>query len=114
MCIYDYKAKYQNRLQALYFFLGTVDPESNDMKYPVLLMESVQKMAQDFQSLLTDKDKKKLAGFMRKLGFDDVAASFYDLPAEESGKKVHITMEPVGFPALASWAMNTFMQSYCG
>ena len=50
-------------------------------------MESVQKIAQDFQSLLTDKDKKKLAGFMRKLGFDDVAAPFYDLPPE-SGKKV--------------------------
>ena len=58
------------------------------MKYPVLLMESVQKIAQGFQSLLTDKDKKKLAGYMQKLGFDDVAGSFYELQSE-SGKRVN-------------------------
>ena len=59
------------------------------MKYPVLLLKSVQKMVEDFHSLLTDKDKKKLAGFMRKLGFDDIAATLYDLP-EESERKVRI------------------------
>ena len=60
------------------------------MKYPVLLMESVQKIAQDFQSFLTDKDKKKLAGYMQKLGFDDVAATFYNLQPE-SGKRVNFS-----------------------
>lgn len=68
----------------------TADAKSNDMKYPVLLMENVQKMAQDFQSLLTDKDKKKLAGFMGKLGFDDIAAALYEMP-EGSEKKVRIS-----------------------
>lgn len=58
------------------------------MKYPVLLMESVQKIAQGFQSLLTDKDKKKLAGYMQKLGFHDVATTFHDLQPE-SGKRVN-------------------------
>ena len=58
------------------------------MKYPVLLMESVQKLVQGFQSLLTDKDKKKLAGYVQKLGFDDIAATFYDLQPE-SGKGVN-------------------------
>ncbi len=60
------------------------------MKYPVLLMESVQKIAQGFESLLKDKDKKRLAGYMQKLGFDDVAATFYDLQPE-SGKGVYNT-----------------------
>ena len=59
------------------------------MKYPVLLLKSVQKMAEDFHSLLTDKNKKQLAGFMRRLGFDDIAATLYDLP-EESERKVRI------------------------
>ncbi|KAJ7386939.1 putative ATP-dependent RNA helicase ddx60 [Desmophyllum pertusum] len=63
----------------------TCDPKSNDMKYPVLLMESIQNMVQGFHSLFTDKDKKKLARYMQKLGFDDVAATFYDLHPE-SGK----------------------------
>ena len=57
------------------------------MKYPVLLVESVQKIYQGFQSFLKDKDKKKLAEYMQKLGFDDVAATFYDLQPE-SGKGV--------------------------
>ena len=51
-------------------------------------MESVQKIAQGFQSLLTDKDKKKLAGYIQKLGFDDVAGSFYELQPE-TGKRVN-------------------------
>lgn len=34
-----------------------------------------------------EKDKKKLAGFMQKLGFDDISATFYDLNPE-TGKKV--------------------------
>ena len=57
------------------------------MKYPVLLMQSVQKIAQGFQSLLTDKEKKRLAGCMQKLGFNDIAGSFYELQPE-SGKRV--------------------------
>ena len=57
------------------------------MKYPVLLLKTVQKMAEDFHSLLTVKDKKELAGFMRKLGFDDIAAT---LSPEKSERKVCI------------------------
>ena len=51
-------------------------------------MESVQKIAQGFQSLLTDKERKKVAGYIQKLGFDDIAATFYDLPPE-SGEMVN-------------------------
>ena len=58
------------------------------MKYPVLLMESAQKITDRFIDLLTDKDKKKLAGYMQKLGFDDISAMFYSLNPE-SGKKVN-------------------------
>ncbi|CAH3109022.1 unnamed protein product, partial [Pocillopora meandrina] len=65
---------------------------SNDMKYPVLLLESVQKMAEDFHSLLTDKDKKKLAGFTRKLGFDDIAATLNDLPEESERKAQQLSV----------------------
>lgn len=57
------------------------------MKYPVLLMQSVQKIAQGFQSLLTDRKKNKLAGCMQKLGFSDIAGSFYELQPE-SGERV--------------------------
>ena len=74
--------------EILSIFPGTCDPKSNDMKYPVLLMESVQKIAQDFQTLLTDKDKKKLAGYVQKLGFDDVADTFCVLQPE-TGKRVN-------------------------
>ena len=42
-------------------FLGDADPESNDVKYPVLLMESVHKISQDLPSVLNDKDRKKIA-----------------------------------------------------
>ncbi|XP_027035542.1 probable ATP-dependent RNA helicase DDX60 [Pocillopora damicornis] len=68
------------------------DAESNDMKYPVLLLKSVQKMAEDFHSLLTVKEKKKLAGFMRKLGFDDIAATLYDLPEESERKAQQLSV----------------------
>ena len=57
------------------------------MKYPVLLMESVQKITEGFESLLTDRKKKKLAGYMQKLGFEDISTTFYKLNPE-SGKKV--------------------------
>lgn len=60
----------------------TFKPNSNDMKYPVLLMDSVQKISQSFQSLLTNKNKKRLAGYIQKLGFEDVAAMFWDLQPE--------------------------------
>ena len=75
--------------------LGACEPNSNDMKYPVILMDSVQKIAQGFQSLLTDKDKKRLAGYIQKLGFDDLAAMFYDLQPE-SGKRVITTLVNTG------------------
>ncbi|XP_020629551.1 probable ATP-dependent RNA helicase DDX60 [Orbicella faveolata] len=71
----------------------TCEPNSNDMKYPVLLMDSVQKIAQGFQSLLTDKDKKKLAGYIQKLGFDDVAAMFYDLQPESGKRAVELSVQ---------------------
>ena len=77
------------------------------MKYPVLLLKSVQKMAEDFHSLLTDKDKKKLAGFMQKLGFDDIAATLYDLP-EESERKVRIVRSnELGFKLFPSQYLIT-------
>ena len=89
------------------YFVGAANAGSNDMKYPVLLLKSVQKMAEDFHSLLTDKDKKKLAGFMRKLGFDDIAATLYDLP-EESERKVRIVRSnELGFKLFPSQYLIT-------
>jgi len=76
--------------------LGACEPNSNDMKYPVLLMNSVQKIAQGFQSLLTDREKKRIAGYIQKLGFDDVAAMFYDLQPD-SGKRVNTTLVNTSF-----------------
>ena len=79
------------------YFVGAANAGSNDMKYPVLLLKSVQKMAEDFHSLLTDKDKKKLSGFMRKLGFDDIAATLYDLPEESERKVCIVRSNKLGF-----------------
>ncbi|KAK2572326.1 putative ATP-dependent RNA helicase DDX60 [Acropora cervicornis] len=70
----------------------TFQPNSNDMKYPVLLMDSVQKISQSFQSLLTDKNKKRLAGYIQKLGFDDVAAMFWDLQPEMGKMAVQLSV----------------------
>ena len=56
------------------------------MKYPVLLMESVHKITEGFETLLSDKDKKKMAGYMQKLGFEDIAAMFYKLNPETDRK----------------------------
>ncbi|XP_015768450.1 PREDICTED: probable ATP-dependent RNA helicase DDX60 [Acropora digitifera] len=70
----------------------TFKPNSNDMKYPVLLMDSVQKIAQDFQSLLRDKDKKRLARCIQNLGFDDVAAMFWDLQPEMGKMAVQLSV----------------------
>lgn len=89
--------------------LGTCEPNSKDMKYPVLLMDSVQKIAQGFQSLLTDKDKKKLAGYIQKLGFDDVAAMFYDLQPE-SGKRVNT--KSVNTSLYWTWLLSTYISSF--
>lgn len=74
-------------------FLGDADPESNDLKYPVLLMESVHKISQDFPSVLNDEDRKKLAGIMQKLGFDDLVPLFYEMPLDHERKvnKYHST-----------------------
>ncbi|CAH3109016.1 unnamed protein product [Pocillopora meandrina] len=62
------------------------DPESNDLKYPVLLMESVHKISQDFPSVLNDEDRKKLAGIMQKLGFYDLVPLFYEMPLDHERK----------------------------
>lgn len=67
-------------------FLGDADPESNDVKYPVLLMESVHKISQDLPSVLNDKDRKKLATIMQKLGFDDLVPLFYEMPLDHETK----------------------------
>lgn len=69
-------------------FVGSCDAQSKDMKYPVILMESVQKIMYGFESLLTDKEKKKLAGYMQKLGFDDISTMFCDL-TPKAGKMVN-------------------------
>ncbi|XP_068713426.1 probable ATP-dependent RNA helicase DDX60 isoform X5 [Montipora foliosa] len=70
-------------------------PKSNEMKYPVLLMECVRKMYHEFSIHLTRKDKKKLAGYMQKLGFDDISVIFYDLKPDTENKarqlSVHTT-----------------------
>ena len=89
--------------------LGTRKPNTNDMKYPVLLMDSVQKIAQGFQTLLADKDKKRLAGYIQKLGFDDVAAMFYDLQPE-SGKLVNITS--VDTILYWTWLLSTYVSRF--
>ena len=83
------------------------------MKYPVLLIDSVQKIAQGFQSLLTDKDKKKLAGYVQKLGFDDVAATFLD-SKPESGKQVNTSS--VNTIVYWTWLLRTYISSFtfCG
>ena len=62
------------------------------MKYPVLVMECVQKIVNGFNAVVTEKDKKKLAVFMQKLGFDDISATFYDLSLEKKEKKVNDLM----------------------
>ena len=49
-------------------------------------MESVQKITEEFEVLLTDKDKKKMAGYMQKLGFEDIASMFYKLNPETDRK----------------------------
>ena len=68
-------------------YLGYGDPATNDMKYPVLLMETVQRITledknEEAGKLLTDKRKKKLSGYMMKLGFEDIAATIAELTPE--------------------------------
>ncbi|CAH3109026.1 unnamed protein product [Pocillopora meandrina] len=71
------------------------DPESNDVKYTVLLMESVHKISQELSRFLNDNDRKKLAKIMRKLGFDDLVPLFYEMPPDHERKNerlfVHTT-----------------------
>ena len=45
-------------------------------------MESTQEIAQKLQSHLTVKDKKTLAGYMQKLGFQDIVSMFSDSNSE--------------------------------
>ena len=49
-------------------------------------MESVHKISQDLPSVLNDEDRKKLAGIMQKLGFDDLVPLFYEMPLDHERK----------------------------
>ena len=69
--------------------IGSRDAKSNEMKYPVLLVECVRKIHCEFNSHLASRDKKKLAGYMQKLGFDDISAIFYNLKSETEKKVNH-------------------------
>ena len=89
--------------------LGTFRPNSNDMKYPVLLMDSVQKISQSFQSLLTDKNKKRLAGYIQKLGFDDVAAMFWDLQPE---REKLVNTKSVNVILCWTWLVSSCISSF--
>ena len=56
-------------------------------------MESVHRISPDFPSVLNDEDRKKLAGIMQKLGFDDLVPLFYEMPLDHEIKvnKYHST-----------------------
>ena len=65
------------------YFPGFGEPSTDDMKYPVLLMDVAQKIVKEEEkegkgSLLTEKQKKKLSRYIQKLGFENIAAKFYD------------------------------------
>ena len=49
-------------------------------------MEIVHKISQDLPSVLNDEDRKKLAGIMQKLGFDDLVPLFYEMPLDHERK----------------------------
>lgn len=62
---------------------GFGEPSTDDMKYPVLLMDVAQKIVKEEEkegkgSLLTEKQKKKLSRYIQKLGFENIAATFHD------------------------------------
>ena len=69
-------------------------------------MESVQKITEGFESLLTDRNKKKLAGYMQKLGFEDISAMFYKLNPE-TGRKVVNQLSTALLPPTLPWKHNT-------
>lgn len=65
------------------YFPGFGEPSTDDMKYPVLLMDVAQKIVKEEEkegkgSPLTEKQKKKLSRYIQKLGFENIAATFYD------------------------------------
>ena len=82
----DIKVALQFNKLPFFFSLGDADPESNDVKYTVLLMESVHKISQELSRFLNDNDRKKLAKIMRKLGFDDLVPLFYEMPPDHERK----------------------------
>lgn len=45
-------------------------------------MESVHKIFQDLSSVLKEKNRKKLARIMQKLGFNDLVPLFYEVPPD--------------------------------
>lgn len=99
----DKDIKVALQFNKLPFFLGDADPESNDMKYPVLLMESVHKISQDLPSVLNDKNRKKLARIMQNLGFDDLVPLFYEMPPDRERR--------VNIPFHINY--STFTSEYC-
>lgn len=72
--------------------IRTANPGSNEMKYPVLLMESVHKICQDLSSVMRDKNKKKLAKTMQKLGFDDLVPLFYEMLPDREAKTAQLSV----------------------
>ncbi|XP_022803066.1 probable ATP-dependent RNA helicase DDX60 [Stylophora pistillata] len=72
--------------------IRNADKESNDMKYPVLLMESVHKIFQDLSSVMEEKNKKKLARIMQKLGFNDLVPLFYEMPPDREAKTEQLSV----------------------
>ena len=82
----DIKVALQFNKLPFFISLGDADPESNDAKYTVLLMESVHKISQELSRFLNDNDRKKLAKIMRKLGFDDLVPLFYEMPPDHERK----------------------------
>ena len=84
----DIKVALQFNKLPFFFSLGDADPESNDVKYTVLLMESVHKISQELSRFLNDNDRKKLAKIMRKLGFDDLVPLFYEMPPDHERKVI--------------------------
>lgn len=76
---------------------GYGEPSTDDMKYPVLLMDVAQKIVKEEEkegkgSLLTEKQKKKLSRYMQKLGFENIAATFYDSNAGSREQVVNFNL----------------------
>ena len=69
--------------------------QEKDFTFAIQLFATVQCLFADYSDNLTERDKKNLAKFMMKLGFEDVAASIY--PAILDDKKPLKVLFPTGF-----------------